>query len=113
MIVHAWVLFIWLLGKHLLIANVFDVGYSACRSKQCDYWGVFLLNHVVWELFVSTFLLLSVPVFGWAYFLIVELLYHVLCCLLERHANYPHMLKVHVTCEALLILLYGIMALLV
>lgn len=104
-----WLLFVLLLGKHFIVANVLDVGYSEARYRASRHPWRALAQHLALEGVVSALIFGYLPWLPLTLAVAIEGYFQWVNCLIERHASLPSILRVHVFCETGLIACYAIL----
>jgi hypothetical protein len=103
-----WVLFV---TKHGLMAHVIDFGYSQGRSNATGWWPLGLLGSLLAELAVSVLLISELAHFCCSAWILLEAVGLVGSCLVERRAPVTRLLSTHVRCEAVMLVVYALIAL--
>lgn len=101
-----WLLFVLLLAKHFVAANLMDVGYSDARRRASRHFRRALARHLVAELIFTSAVFWSLAPISLILALAVEASVQIVMCILERRAPMAHILRTHVLCEAFLLVSY-------
>lgn len=104
----ALIIFVLLVLKHAISANLIDYGYSASRSRHYPAWRWALVQHLALEATLSFPIMVWSHWPWWGLYMGVELSIQALSCILERRSTYATMLRAHVLCELALLVLYAI-----
>ena len=92
--------------KHYVLTHVLDMGYSRSRSRTARFWFVAWCCHTALEMSATAWLLRGHSLYVYCLILLTEFLALTFAWVVDHGTNYERGLKVHLSVEAGLFLLY-------